>query len=53
MGWMAPWRHRSAEMVVVKDHQQREPSMGDITTIGLDLAKNDFQVQRLTKQAKL
>jgi hypothetical protein len=31
-------------MVVVKDHRQREPSMGDITTIGLDLAKNVFQV---------
>jgi transposase len=31
-------------MVVVKDHQQREPSMGNITTIGLDLAKNVFQV---------
>src|ERR1700676_3772073 len=31
-------------MVVVKDHQQREPSMGDITTIGLDLAKSVFQV---------
>jgi transposase len=30
-------------MVVVKDHQQQEPSMGDITTIGLDLAKNVFQ----------
>src|SRR6266849_104630 len=44
MGWMAPWRHRRAKMVVVKDHQQREPSMGDITTIGLDLAKNVFQV---------
>jgi transposase len=44
MGWMAPWRHRSAKMVVVKDHQQREPSMGDITTVGLDLAKHVFQV---------
>src|SRR3979411_2285677 len=44
MGWMAPWRHRRAKMVVVKVHQQREPSMGDITTIGLDLAKNVFQV---------
>jgi hypothetical protein len=32
------------KMVVVKDHQQREPSMGDIATIGLDLAKNVFQV---------
>jgi carotenoid cleavage dioxygenase-like enzyme len=31
-------------MVVVKDHQRREPSMGDITTIGLDLAKSVFQV---------
>jgi hypothetical protein len=31
-------------MVVVKDHQQWEPSMGDFTTIGLDLAKNVFQV---------
>jgi transposase len=31
-------------MVVAKDHQQREPSMGEITTIGLDLAKNVFQV---------
>jgi transposase len=31
-------------LVVVEDHQQREPSMGDITTIGLDLAKNVFQV---------
>jgi transposase len=31
-------------MVVVKDHQQREPSMGDITAIGLDLAKSVFQV---------
>jgi len=31
-------------MVGVKDHQQREPSMGDMTTVGLDLAKNVFQV---------
>jgi transposase len=31
-------------MVIVKDHQQREPSMNKITTIGLDLAKNIFQV---------
>src|SRR6202166_3754863 len=31
-------------MVVVEDHQQREPSMGHVTTIGLDLAKNVFQV---------
>jgi transposase len=31
-------------MVIVKDHQQREPSINEITTIGLDLAKNIFQV---------
>jgi transposase len=31
-------------MVVVEDHQEREPSMNEITTIGLDLAKNVFQV---------
>jgi transposase len=31
-------------MVVVEDHQEREPSMEKITTIGLDLAKNVFQV---------
>jgi transposase len=31
-------------MVVVEYHHQREPSMGEITTIGLDLAKNVFQV---------
>src|SRR5258708_7787019 len=34
-------------MVVVKDHQQREPSMCDITTIGLDLAKSVFQVHAI------
>jgi len=31
-------------MVVVEDHREREPSMEKITTIGLDLAKNVFQV---------
>jgi transposase len=31
-------------MVVVEDHQEWEPSMNEITTIGLDLAKNVFQV---------
>jgi transposase len=41
---MAPSRHRSAKVVVVKDHQEREPSMSKITTIGLDLAKHVFQV---------
>src|ERR1700761_374678 len=40
-------------MVVVKDHQQREPSMGDITTIGLDLAKSVFQVQAIDEAGKV
>jgi hypothetical protein len=31
-------------MVVVKDHQHGSHPWGDITTIGLDLAKNAFQV---------
>ena len=44
MGWMAPSRHLCAKLVVVEDHQEREPSMSEITTIGLDLAKNIFQV---------
>ena len=44
MGWMAPSRHLGAKMVVIEDHQEREPSMEKITTIGLDLAKNVFQV---------
>src|SRR5216683_2247623 len=36
--------HLSAKMVVVEDHQEWEPSMNEITTIGLDLAKKVFQV---------
>jgi transposase len=40
-------------MVVVKDHQQREPSMGKITTIGLDLAKNVFQVHAVYEMGKV
>ena len=44
MGWMAPLRHRSAKLVFSKNHQEREPSMSETTTIGLDLAKHVFQV---------
>ena len=36
-------------MVVVEDHQQREPSMSEITTIGLNLAKNIFQVHGINE----
>src|SRR5256714_2363824 len=44
MGWMAPLRHRGAKLVSLENHQEREPSMSDITTIGVDLAKHVFQV---------
>jgi transposase len=40
-------------MVVVTDHQQREPSMGEITTIGLDLAKSVFQVHAVDDAGKV
>jgi transposase len=44
LGWMAPLRHRCAKLVFSENHQEREPSMSEITTIGLDLAKHVFQV---------
>src|SRR6187401_2329483 len=45
MGWMAPLRHLGAKMPVgQKPPANREPSMSEITTVGLDLAKNVFQV---------
>ena len=43
-GWMAPLRHRRAKLVSLENHQERKPSMSEITTIGLDLAKHVFQV---------
>ena len=44
MGWMAPLRHLSAKLLCNRISSKREPSMGEITTIGLDLAKHVFQV---------
>jgi hypothetical protein len=44
MGWMAPLRHQCAKLVFLENHQEQEPSMSEITTIGLDLAKHVFQV---------
>jgi transposase len=41
---MAPLRHRRANLVFLANHQEREPSMSEITTIGLDLGKHVFQV---------
>src|SRR6266550_7299706 len=44
MGWMAPLRHLSAKLLSDRITRNREPSMSEITTIGLDLAKHVFQV---------
>ena len=45
MGWMAPLRHLGAKVLVGENQPaDREPSMSEITTVGLDLAKNVFQV---------
>src|SRR5258706_6703405 len=49
MGWMARLRHRRATGVS-KNHQEREPSMSELTTIGLDLAKHVFQVHGIDAQ---
>src|SRR5260221_13500303 len=52
MGWMAPLRHRRAKLVFSENHQEREPSMSEITTIGLDLAKHVFQVHGIDAQGR-
>src|SRR5262249_44090137 len=44
MGWMAPLRHLSAKLLSNRISSEWEPSMGEVTTIGLDLAKHVFQV---------
>ncbi len=44
MGWMAPLRHLSAKLLSDRISSKWEPSMGEVTTIGLDLAKHVFQV---------
>ena len=44
MGWMAPLRHLSAKLLTDRISSEWEPSMGEVTTIGLDLAKHVFQV---------
>ena len=52
MGWMAPLQHRRAKLVFSENHQEREPSMSEITTIGLDLAKHVFQVHGIDAQGR-
>jgi hypothetical protein len=43
--WMAPLRHLGAKVLVGENQSaDRVPSMNEITTVGLDLAKNVFQV---------
>ena len=37
----------SATVVVVINHKQEEPSAMNISTVGLDLAKNVFQVHAI------
>ena len=44
MGWMAPLRHLSTKLLFYRISSEREPSMGEVTAIGLDLAKHVFQV---------
>src|SRR3972149_5994440 len=44
MGWTAPERHRCARLVVINHTRQREPSAMKTIMIGVDLAKNVFQV---------
>src|SRR6184192_229500 len=44
MGWMAPLRHRRAKLVFWRITRNREPSMSEITTIGLDVAKHVLQL---------
>jgi putative tryptophan/tyrosine transport system substrate-binding protein len=45
MGWMAPLRHLSAKLLSDRISSEWKPSMGEVTTIGLDLAKHVFQVR--------
>src|ERR671916_2729186 len=42
MGWTPPRRHRRAKVVVLRP-PEREASVEEVSTIGLDLAKNVFQ----------
>ena len=44
-GWLPLPASQCAKFVVsIKDHEQKEPSAMNVTTVGLDLAKNVFQV---------
>src|SRR6202023_534819 len=49
MGWMAPSTASMCQSWVVDNANGREPSMKEVTTIGLDLAKNVFQVHAVDR----
>jgi transposase len=40
-------------VVSIKDHEQKEPSAMNVTTVGLDLAKNVFQVHSIDSTGKV
>src|SRR5204863_5549994 len=46
----APLRHLSAKLLCDRISSEWEPSMGEVTTIGLDLAKQVFQVHGVDAQ---
>lgn len=46
-------RHRGAKVVVVINHEQEELSAMKVTTVGLDLAKNVFQVHGIDSTGKV
>jgi hypothetical protein len=51
MGWMAPLRHLGAKMLAGRRPAANgEPSMGEITIIGVDLAKHVFQVHGVDEE---
>ena len=49
MVWMAPAPGIAMcrSVVSIKDHEQKEPSAMNVSIIGLDLAKNVFQVHAI------
>jgi hypothetical protein len=46
MGWMAPLQHLSAKLLSDRISSEWEPSMGEVTTIGLDFSEACFSGAR-------
>ena len=55
MGWMAPAPGIAMcqSVVSIKDHEQKEPSVMKTSTVGLDLAKNVFQVHAIDEAGEV